>query len=117
MRYGDIELTTRTPQGGLGHMMRVVQSIATMYEVSAGLLVKSIYEDDKNCALYTVDLDPTMPEGWAADFAHEIDTLFCELGGYNGLEISLRGKTILSCDPWWAGDDRPILRVIQGGRN
>jgi hypothetical protein len=118
MELDGVKLMTRTPNGGFGHMVRVVRAIRERYEVSAAETVTSIYEDDKSRSFFEVELDSDLPRYQAQIFAADIKDVFREMGGYNGLEIWLRAETIMSDDPWWPEDFEPprsSLRLIQGG--
>ena len=102
MIYDGVQLSTRTPKGGYGEMMRRVRAISAAYDVPASQTVTSLYLDDKVGAYYEVELNADIPaDGWDREFAKEICELFRELGGYNGLIIRHRGKELINDGPEW----------------
>jgi hypothetical protein len=101
MIFDGVLLSTRTPGGGYGDLIRRTQAISDMYEVPASETVASIYLDDKTCAYYEVDLNEDIPDGWDRQFAEDICQIFRELGGYNGLIVRRRGEELVNDDPWW----------------
>ena len=114
MLFDGVRLSTRTAEGGYGDLIRRVKAIADAYQVPASQTLASLYVDDKNEALYEVDLAEDIPPGWDLTFAQEIRDLFRELGGYNGLIIRRLGEEMLRDDPWWP--DEPLAPVNDNDR-
>jgi hypothetical protein len=82
-------------------LSRRVHAIARMYDVPASETVSRIYEDNKACAVYEVDLLPEFPLHIARIFANDIRDLFREIGGYNWLTVLHRGRRLVDDEPWW----------------
>jgi hypothetical protein len=96
-------LTLRRGSDYTGLMKRVA-AIANIYEVPAGQNVSSINEDDKNCAIYHIELDATVPKWIAKEFSKEVRDVFRDFDGYNYLTIGHRGVQLLADGPWWESD-------------
>lgn len=103
-----VDLQTRTPNGGYGKMIKIVNTITQMHDSLAGHTIWRIFVDDKNCEFYEVDLSPDVGEGWNVLFSYEIREAFRKHGGYNGLVIRSGQVELMNEDPWW---DEPEYRA------
>lgn len=108
-----VSLSTRTeagdgdggePGSAMADLIRKVIAISRAYDVPASDTIETLYVDDKNCALYEIDIATDIPPSWAVTFACEITEIFREPqagSGYNGIVFRHAGRVIREEDPWW----------------
>lgn len=104
MQYDGVTLELRRPKdGSYTHLINIVSDVSDAFNTRAFVVIERIFEDNKNCAIYDIELSREIPQGTLArDFAKTLVHIFRRRGGYNEITIHHRGEKIRYEDPWWA---------------